>query len=530
MDNMEYYRKKFIDELMKLKEKYDLPDTETDKFILDFDNIGKYIDDEKAIESYSRQLLDNVEYRANMGKSPNPYEDLNLVTPNDNDLLFASERRAELIEIINEIENDVIKKGLLKRYEDLDNYIFDDMNKVRKKELLRFTNNQVIEDMQNFKDILNTPYRELQWPATEDIESTFFDYVEPNPIEDEYWAEVEGWEKDADGRPIDPSKKPDSESWSNFQKKLDWKYNNLEIGQMDASTPESDSALNEMEWQEDHKSTAGWPPEDYAGFGGEEYYEKLGTENEFKNIVSNEQATHWWRYDNSYSDEAKDYMERYSTGDLTDEEMQELINDQKIEEETQAKIREAKALYDADVEEVANKAGITDTKAFKMMIQAGTKILQAIDEELLYSPLLLAEKGLNALGLRLPGKAVGGLTRLALAYEDLLFKANVGIAALAHGSLAAYGTASRLPTDIANGIAGLYGAGMPQEIIPQAEGGMSKEEQAKRHQTYFANQMYQYSRMSPSFRLFTDVIGPKTGISDPIQGWQKFGKMLGGDS
>jgi len=36
--------------------------------------------------------------------------------------------------------------------------------------------------------------------------------------------------------------------------------------------------------------------------------------------------------------------------------------------------------------------------------------------------------------------------------------------------------------------------------------------------------------MSPSFRLFTDVIGPKTGISDPIQGWQKFGKMLGGDS
>ena len=175
MDNMEYYRKKFIDELMKLKEKYDLPDTETDKFILDFDNIGKYIDDEKAIESYSRQLLDNVEYRANMGKSPNPYEDLNLVTPNDNDLLFASERRAELIEIINEIENDVIKKGLLKRYEDLDNYIFDDMNKVRKKELLRFTNNQVIEDMQNFKDILNTPYRELQWPATEDIESTFFD-------------------------------------------------------------------------------------------------------------------------------------------------------------------------------------------------------------------------------------------------------------------------------------------------------------------------------------------------------------------
>ncbi|MBO71787.1 MAG: hypothetical protein CL508_05665 [Actinobacteria bacterium] len=251
---------------------------------------------------------------------------------------------------------------------------------------------------------------------------------------------------------------------------------------------------------------------------------------EFQGIMNNELNTHWWRWEDSWDDEAKDYMERYTTGDLTEQEMQELMDDQERSADIDNKIADARQQYEAELEQTANSAGITDTKAFKTLVQAGTKILQAIDEELLYSPLLLAEKGLKKLGLGLAGTAVGGLTRAALVYEDFLFKANVGLAALAHGSLAAQGTASRLPTDIANGIAGLYGAGMPQEIIPQAEGGMSKEEQAKRHQTYFANQMYQYSRMSPSFRLFTDVIGPKTGISDPIQGWQKFGKMLGGDS
>ena len=251
---------------------------------------------------------------------------------------------------------------------------------------------------------------------------------------------------------------------------------------------------------------------------------------EFQGIMNNELNTHWWRWEDSWDDEAKDYMERYTTGDLTEQEMQELMDDQERSADIDNKIADARQQYEAELEQTANSAGITDTKAFRTLVQAGTKILQAIDEELLYSPLLLAEKGLKKLGLGLAGTAVGGLTRAALVYEDFLFKANVGLAALAHGSLAAQGTASRLPTDIANGIAGLYGAGMPQEIIPQAEGGMSKEEQAKRHQTYFANQMYQYSRMSPSFRLFTDVIGPKTGISDPIQGWQKFGKMLGGDS
>jgi len=485
MDNMEFYRQKFIEELMKLKEKYDLPDIETDKVILDFDNIGQYIDDKEALKSYSGQLLDMTEYRANAGVSPNPYEDLNLTTPNDNDLLYVSERKDELIKIINNIENDVIKEGLLKRYEDLDNYIFDDMNEVRKKELLRFTNNQVIEDINSFKEDLNTPYRELQWPATENINTHFFDWKEPTPVEDAYWAEVEGWEKDADGNPIDPSK--NSESFSNFQKKLDNEYNSLETGQGD----------------------------------------------EFNKIINNEQSTHWWRYDNSYSDEAKDYMERYTTGDLTDEEMQELIDDQNKQNNIDNKIADAKARYDAEVAETAGQLGITDTKAFKTLVQVGAKLLNAIDEELIYSPLLLAEKGLKALGLTVPGKAIGGLGRAAMAYEGYLFQAQLGLAALSQGATAIAGGASRLPGEIANGILNLYGAGMPEGVAPDVETGISKEEQAKRQEMMFYNQMYQYSRLSPSLRLFTDVIGPKTGMYDVIQGYKtgfdRFSKMLGGD-
>ena len=294
---------------------------------------------------------------------------------------------------------------------------------------------------------------------------------------------------------------------------------------------EIEMATKDFENEETSKADTNFiETEDGIRVDGELVDEISPLDKEFQGIMDNDLNTHWWRYDDSWDDEAKDYMERYVAGDLTDQEMQELMDDQARSEDIDNKISDAQAQYEAELEQTAQSAGIKDTKAFKFVVQAGTKILQAIDEELLYSPLLLAEKGLKALGLGLPGKAVGGLTRAALVYEDLLFKANVGIAALAHGSLAVEGTASRLPTDIANGIANLYGAGMPQEIIPQAEGGMSVEEQSKRHQTYFANQMYQYSRMSPSFRLFTDVIGPKTGISDPIQGWQKFGKMLGGDS
>lgn len=294
--------------------------------------------------------------------------------------------------------------------------------------------------------------------------------------------------------------------------------------------PISDEELKDAvtDWEYERSSDADLPYTESAD-GVRLEGELVDELDEFDKIVNNEMTTHWWRYHDNWDEESKDYMERYTTGDLTDEEMKDLQDQQTEDSRINQQIRDAKDQYEAELEESAKSAGITDTKGFRALVQAGTKILQAIDEELIYSPLLLAERGLNKLGLGLAGKAVGGLTRAALVYEDFLFKANVGIAALAHGSLGMEGTASRLPSDIANGILGLYGAGMPEQIVPEVEGGMSKEEQAKRHKTMFANQMYQYSRMSPSFRLFTDVIGPKTGITDPLQGWKNFGKMLGGN-
>ena len=152
---------------------------------------------------------------------------------------------------------------------------------------------------------------------------------------------------------------------------------------------------------------------------------------------------------------------------------------------------------------------------------AGTKLLQAVDEEIIYAPAILAQKGLAALGI--PGAALAGKgINLALMYEDFLFKANVAMAALAHGGLALEGAIERapeLPQRISNAILGLYGMGMPEGLVPTQEtpiSDASKEEQAAKHKEYFYNQMYQYSRMSPSLRLFTDVIGPKTGAYDQI--------------
>lgn len=389
----ESYRKQFIEELMKLKEKYNLPDMETDKVILDFDNIGQYIDDEKALKAYSTQLLDMTEYRANAGVSPNPYDGEPKPTP-----------------------GRILEEG-----------------------------EETVQDLADYQ-------------------------YEKGLDEAEYDAEQERLNAQAEEQKLRAE-------------------GNLEYGN---------------------------PVDD-----------------DFDEIINNERSTHWWRYDDSYSDEAKDYMERYTTGDLTDEEMQELIDDQKTQNDIDNKIADAKARYDAEVAETAGKLGITDTKLFKNLVQAGAKLLNAIDEELIYSPLLLAEKGLKALGLTVPGKAIGGLGRAAMAYEGYLFQAQLGFAALSQSAIAMAGQASRLPGEIANGILNLYGAGMPEGLAPNVETGISAEEQAKRQEMMFYNQMYQYSRLSPSLRLFTDVIGPKTGISDPIQGYKtgfdRFSKMLGGE-
>ena len=272
--------------------------------------------------------------------------------------------------------------------------------------------------------------------------------------------------------------------------------------------------------------------EDGVRLEGELVDEINPTDKEFQGIMNNELNTHWWRYDDSWDDVDKDFMERYASGDLTEQELADMKASEEADKMVDDKIAKAREQYDNEINDAAKKLGITDTKAWSMLIKAGTKILTAIDEEILYSPFLLAEKGLKKLGLGMAGTAVGGLTRAAIAYEDVLFKANLGIAALAHGQEAISSGASRLPGEIANGILNLYGAGMPEGLAPEVETGVSKEEQAKRQQQMFNNQMYQYSRMSPTFRVFTDYIAPATGIADPIdfysQAMDRVGNMFKG--
>lgn len=373
-------REEFLEKLKKLQNKGDLPSSEIDRVILEYDNIARYIDDPRALKRLASELLSMTEYRAGMIDA-NPYNDTN---------------------VIPSVTDDEIEM------------------------------------------------------ATED-------------------------------------------------------FKNQETSKTDIPFTESEDGIK---------------------LEGELVDEVSPLDKEFQGIMNNELQTHWWRYDDSWDSVDKDFMERYVSGDLTEQELADMKASQEADEIIDDKIAKARQQYDDEVNNVAKQLGITDTKAWSMLIKAGTKILGAIDEEILYSPLLLAEKGLKKLGLGMAGTAIGGVTRAAKAYEDVLFKANLGIAALAHSQEAISSGASRLPGEIANGILNLYGAGMPEGLAPEVETGISKEEQAKRHQQMFNNQMYQYSRMSPTFRIFTDYISPAIGVTDPIdfysQAMDRVGNMFKG--
>ena len=146
------------------------------------------------------------------------------------------EERLKLERIIkNDISNPRLKEGLLKRYLDYDE-IAKDLPSNIKNELLVYTNKEVINDIDIFKNELNIT--DLSPGQKESIETIFFDYVEPTPIEDAFLAEMEGWDIDAQGNPINPNKKP--EDMSKFQKELINEYNYIvENGQTSAKLSRS---------------------------------------------------------------------------------------------------------------------------------------------------------------------------------------------------------------------------------------------------------------------------------------------------
>ena len=132
--------------------------------------------------------------------------------------------RARLEKFIkNNITNPELQEGLLKRYLDFDEYVKGLPTNISE-ELLDYTNKNVDYFIDMFKKDLNTQ-PPFQYPLSENINSFFFDWEEPTPLEDMYWAEVEDWEIDPDGNPINPHKRP--EEMSKFQQELESQYKRI---------------------------------------------------------------------------------------------------------------------------------------------------------------------------------------------------------------------------------------------------------------------------------------------------------------
>ena len=154
------------------------------------------------------------------------------------------DERLRLERIIkNNIENPRLQEGLLTRYLDFDEFV-KGLPTDRAEQLLDYTNKDIAFNLDLFKNEFNKqpPY---DWPLSEDLETTFFDYVEPSPIEDARLADIEGWDLDADGNPIDPRNKP--EGMSKWKQELSAQYDYL----VTADTPTNVVDLDEVISQSD---------------------------------------------------------------------------------------------------------------------------------------------------------------------------------------------------------------------------------------------------------------------------------------
>ena len=147
------------------------------------------------------------------------------------------DERLRLERIIkNDIQTPLLKEGLLKRYLDYDEFI-EGLPADRAEQLLDYTNKDVAFNLDLFKDQfdLQKPY----YPGElESINSILFDWEEPSPIEDAVLADIEDWDLDSEGNPIDPRKKP--EGMSKFKQELSAQYNYL----LTSDTPTSVETFN----------------------------------------------------------------------------------------------------------------------------------------------------------------------------------------------------------------------------------------------------------------------------------------------
>lgn len=545
----ESIRRQFITTLESLKT-LGVPQEDIDKAILDYDLLASEMNDVDALRRFSNELTENIKYNNNLkrnnpdGSTTEIYKNMQVNSdvpleeftalqnfkgdmPEWFDDLKGTPEYATARTIKGSLANEIRSKKFanlgLTMYEIFEDYA-KNLSTRDKQLLLELINNRTIRELEDkYLEIERTPDEKLSLQQLDEIDNALIDMKE------------------------------------NFKDQLPGMLDSYKLEQLDkeANTPESKAAQEAMDWEEAHKSTDGWPPDDPKEWGIEEYYNKIDKNNPegilseeewnaknnpqydeinnqvFDDIVNNDKSIHWWRYDESASDEFKDYMERYTTGQLTDEEIQELIKGQDVDD-ARRWLEANTNRWDNEINNSAAALNISDTNAWKKLVGVGMRVLGAIDEDIIYSPLKLAQKGLNKLGLTTAAKGVGAVYGAATGYEQYLFYGIAGLAALTQAGPAIKGVVRdsiKLPSQMAQGILDLYGTGMDKRLIPEvpvpepekSEYIPTKQEQARIQQERFYNLMDAYTNLSPVLAAFRYAILPKTGYADPIDFYRQTG-------
>ena len=99
---------------------------------------------------------------------------------------------------INEIENPRLQEGIQTKYNKYNNFIENIVDIKVKDKILTLVNQDIFTDIISYNKYLYT------LDTNEDIETGFFDYEEPTPVEDAFLADREGWDVDKEGNFIKP--------------------------------------------------------------------------------------------------------------------------------------------------------------------------------------------------------------------------------------------------------------------------------------------------------------------------------------
>mgnify|MGYP003624880016 FL=1 len=100
---------------------------------------------------------------------------------------------------INEIENPRLQEGIQTKYSKYNNFIENIVDTKVKDRITTLVNQDIFTDIIIYNEYLYTLDTNI------DIETGFFDYEEPTPVEDAFLADREGWDVDKEVKPETPN-------------------------------------------------------------------------------------------------------------------------------------------------------------------------------------------------------------------------------------------------------------------------------------------------------------------------------------